>query len=492
MQATAEAAGGVCSRLARRPPSRARLMPRRWQVLLVVTAGAFLANLDLFIVNIAFPAIQADFPQASLSGLSWVVSGYAIVFAALLVPAGRLADLLGRKRLFLAGLALFVLASVLCGLATGPWILIAARLLQAVGAALLIPTSLALLLPEFPPSGRAAAVGLWTAGAAVAATVGPTIGGLLVELSWRWVFLVNLPLGAITAVFAVRVLRESRDTARARVPDLLGALLLAVGVGALALGIVQGGEWGWTSGRVVGAEVLAIVALAAFAARSARHPAPVVEAALLRVAGTRVANASVFLFSVSFFGLLLGTVLFLTGVWHYSALEAGIAFAPGPLMVALLSWPAGSLAGRVGPRPLAVAGTVLFALGCGWWLWRVGESPAYAADLLPGIIASGIGVSLTFPVLAGAAVSGLPPDRSATGSALFNMARQIGGVIGVAILVSVLGDHASGLHDFQVAWTFMAAASLAAGAVALLLPHGATVRLSPAPASDAPRYQPVR
>ena len=456
-------------------------MPRRWQVLLVVTAGAFLANLDLFIVNIAFPAIQSDFPQASLSALSWVVTGYAIVFAALLVPAGRLADLLGRKRLFLAGLVVFLVASALCGAATGPWVLIGARLLQAVGAALLIPTSLALLLPEFPPSGRAAAVGFWTAGAAVAATVGPTIGGLLVELSWRWVFLVNLPLGLITAVAAVHVLRESRDSHRARVPDLLGALLLAIGVGALALGIVKGGEWGWTGGRVVGVEVLAIVALVAFGARSARHPAPVVEAALLRVRGTRIANASVFLFSMSFFGLLLGTVLFLTGVWHYSALEAGLAFAPGPLMVALLSWPAGSLAGRVGPRPLAVAGTVLFALGCAWWLWRVGESPAYVTELLPGIIVSGIGVSLTFPVLAGAAVAGLPPDRSATGSALFNMARQIGGVFGVAILVSVLGDHASGLHEFQIGWTFMAAASLAAGAVALLLPRGATVSLSPAP-----------
>ena len=294
-----------------------------------------------------------------------MVTGYAIVFAALLVPAGRLADLLGRKRLFLAGLGVFLVASALCGAATGPWVLIGARLLQAVGAALLIPTSLALLLPEFPPSGRAAAVGFWTAGAAVAATVGPTIGGLLVELSWRWVFLVNLPLGLITAVAAVHVLRESRDTHRARVPDLLGALLLAIGVGALALGIVKGAEWGWTSGRVAGVEVLAILAL-----------------------------------------------------------EAGLAFAPGPLMVALLSWPAGSLAGRVGPRPLAVAGTVIFALACVWWLWRVGASPAYFTELLPGIIVSGIG------------------------------------------------------------WTFMAAASLAAGAVALLLPRGVTVSLSPSVPTD--------
>jgi EmrB/QacA subfamily drug resistance transporter len=455
-------------------------MARQWQVLAVVTAGAFLANLDLFIVNIAFPAIRADFPEASLSTLSWVLSAYAIVFAALLVPAGRLADRLGRKRLFLLGLALFLVASALCGAAPGAWALIGARVVQAVGAALLIPTSLALLLPEFPPGRRAAAVGLWTAGAAVAATVGPTIGGLLVEASWRWVFLVNLPLGLVTGVAAMRVLRESRDEAPGHRPDLLGALLLCVGVGALALGIVEGNDWGWTSGRVVGAEALALLSLVAFSARSARHPAPVVEPALLRVAGARVANLSVLLFSMAFFALLLATVLFLTDVWGYSTLEAGLAFAPGPAMVALLSWPAGSLAGRVGARRPALAGVTLFAAGCGWWLWRVGESPAYASDLLPGVLLGGIGVALTFPVLAGAAVSALPPGRSATGSAVFNMARQIGGVIGVAIVVSILGARASSLDDFRTAWAFMAAASLAAGAVACLLPRpsarGARVR----------------
>jgi len=453
---------------------------RQWQVLLVLTAGAFLGNLDLFIVNIAFPAIQADFPGASLAGLSWVLSGYAIVFAALLVPAGRLADLLGRKRLFLAGLVVFVAASALCAAAPGPWTLVGARLIQAIGAALLIPTSLALLLPEFPPGRRAAAVGLWTAGTALAATMGPTIGGLLVEASWRWVFLVNLPLGAVTAVAAVRVLTESRDPARGRRPDLLGALLLCIGVGALALGIVKGGEWGWTSGRVIGAEVLALAALAAFGARSARHPAPVVELSILRSPTTRAANLSVFLFSMGFFGLLLASVLFLTQIWGYSILEAGLAFAPGPLMVALLSWPAGTLAGRIGARPVALAGVALFAAGCGWWIWRAGAVSHYAADMLPGLIVGGIGVSLTFPILAGAAVSGLPPERSATGSALFNMARQIGGVIGVAVLVAILGEQAPGLSGFRAAWAFMAATSLAAGLAALLIPRTRPVAV-PAP-----------
>ena len=453
---------------------------RHWQVLLVATAGAFLANLDLFVVNIAFPAIEEDFSSAGISGLSWVLSGYAIVFAALLVPAGRLADLLGRKRVFLTGLGVFVAASALCAAAPGPWWLVAARVVQAVGAALMIPTSLGLVVGEFPPERRAAAVGLWTAGAAVAATLGPTIGGLLVTASWRWIFLINVPLGAVIAVAAVRILRESRDPVRARRPDLLGALLLIVSVGALALGIVQGEDWGWASPGVIGAEVAAVAAAVGFVARSARHPAPVVEPALLRAPGAAVANAAVFLFSMGFFSLLLATSLFLTSVWDYSVLEAGIAFAPGPLMVALLSGPAGAMVGRVGTRPLVVTGSVAFAAGSAWWIMRAGTEPAYLTDLLPGMILGGIGVALVFPILAGAAVSGLPPERTATGSALFNTARQIGGVVGVAVFVAIIGA-VPGLDGYRAGWAFMGASALAAGALALTLPARA-----PRPAAAPP------
>jgi EmrB/QacA subfamily drug resistance transporter len=445
-------------------------MARQWQVLIVATAGAFLANLDLFVVNIAFPAIGDDFGDAGISQLSWVLSGYAIVFASLLVPAGRLADLVGRKRLFLAGLGGFVAASALCAAAPGPWWLVGARVVQAAGAALMIPTSLGLVVSEFPPERRAAAVGLWTAGAAVAATLGPTIGGLLVTWSWRGIFLINLPLGVVIGLTAARVLRESRDPARGRRrPDLVGALLLIAAVGALALGIVQGEEWGWASAGVIGAGAGAVLAAAAFAVRSGRHPAPVVEPALLRAPGAAVANAGVFLFSMGFFSLLLSTSLFLTTVWDYSVLQAGIAFAPGPLMVALLSGPAGALTERVGTRPLVVLGGLSFAAGCAWWAARVSESPAYLADLLPGMLLSGTGVALVFPILAGAAVSGLPPERTATGSALFNTARQIGGVVGVAVFVAILGASA-GLGGYRAGWAFMGASALAAGALALLLP----------------------
>ena len=454
-------------------------MPRHWKVLLVVTAGAFLANLDLFIVNIAFPAIRASFPGAGLSELSWVLNGYAIVFAALLVPAGRLADLIGRKRLFLTGLGVFLAASALCAAAAGPWELVGARVVQATGAALMIPTSLALLLAEFPPKRRAAAVGLWTAGAAVAATVGPTIGGLLVTVSWRWVFLVNLPLGIVTAIAGMRILRESRDPADRRLPDLLGAAVFCGAIGALALGIVKGGDWGWASLQFLAAEGLAATGLVVFVWRSARHPAPVVELAILKSRATRAANASVFLFTMGFFPLLLASVLFMTEVWHYSALEAGVAIAPGPLAVALLSWPAGTLAGRIGPRPLVIPGVLLFSAACMWWVWHAGSTPNYLVDMLPSTVLVGVGVSLTFPILASSAVSGLPPERAATGSAVFNMARQIGGVVGIAVFVAIMGSAAPGLSEFRVSWTFMAGAALAAGAMAMLLPspHGSWARV---------------
>jgi EmrB/QacA subfamily drug resistance transporter len=455
-------------------------LSRHWQVFLVVTAGAFLANLDLFIVNIAFPSIQADFPAAGLSTLSWTLNGYAIVFAALLVPAGRLADRVGRRRVYLLGLGLFVLASALCALAWGPWPLIGFRLLQAVGAALVIPTSLGLLLDEFPPERRSAAVGLWTAGVALAATLGPTIGGLLVTQSWRWVFLVNVPLGVIAIVAGSRILRESRRPAGGRLPDLAGAAALALGVGALALAIVEGDAWGWTSPGILAALAVAAASLGAFAWRSGHHPAPVVEPWLVRSRVVRVANLSVFLYSAAFYPLLLLTVLFMTDIWHYSVLQTGLALSPGPLMVALLSAPIGARAGRDGAQRLVLIGITLFVAGCLWWLWRSGSSPSYLTTMLPALVVTGAGVAFTFPVLAGAAVSGLPPERTATGSALFNMSRQMGGVIGVAVVVAILGsDGAPALADFRAGWAFMAAVVVASGVAAAFLPRTRRLPSSP-------------
>jgi EmrB/QacA subfamily drug resistance transporter len=460
-------------------------MARRWKVFAVVSVGVFMSSLDLFIVNIAFPDLQRDFQGSSLAGLSWVLSAYAIVFAALLVPAGRIADRVGRRRTFLAGLAAFTAASALCAAAPSVAVLVAARVLQAAGGAFLLPTSLALLLPEFPPQRRATAVGLWGAVGGVAAALGPPVGGLLVEASWRWVFLVNLPVGVAAMWAAARVLREAREPAGAPRPDLAGAVLLALGIGALALGIVKGRDWGWGSPEIVGSLAAAAVLVAALAVRSSRHPAPVVEPAILRVRSFSVATLANAVFFAAFGGMVLAGVLFLTGVWHYSVLEAGLALVPGPVMAALLAPPAGRLSDRFGQRAVAIPGGLLYAAGFAWFVWQAGPVPDYAADFLPGMIVGGIGVGLIIPSLTSAAAASLPPERFATGTGVVAMSRQIGIALGVAITVAILGGagDADPMGSFDAAWTFMALASLTVAAAAVAL--GRVRVLAPAAAPEA-------
>jgi EmrB/QacA subfamily drug resistance transporter len=446
-------------------------MERRWQVLAVVSVAVFVVGLDLFIVNIAFPDIRADFDDASVASLSWVLNAYAIVFAALLVPAGRLADRFGRRRGFLAGLALFVGASALCGLAPSVPALVAARVVQAAGAALLMPTGLALLLGEFPAAQRPAAIGVWAGVGGVAAAAGPPIGGLLVEVSWRLIFLVNLPVGLVAAAYAVRLLQESRDETSTRLPDLAGTALLTLSVGALALGLVKAPDWGWGDARTLACLAGAALGLAWFLARCARHPSPVVDLAMLRVRSYAFANATVLLFNAAFAAMLLSGVLFMTGVWGYSVLHAGLAFTPGPLMAAIAAVSSGRVANRVGQRRLAAAGSLLFALGCSWWLWRLGTTPDYAADLLPGQILNGTGVGLVLSSTASAAAASLPPARFATGSATLSMSRQLGAVLGVSIFVAVLGTPtpAEALDAFDNGYHFMIAAALLAALAAVAI-----------------------
>ena len=308
---------------------RRRGLSREWKVLLVSSLAVFMVFLDVTIVNIAFPAIRQTFTGTSLSDLSWVLNGYNVVVAALLVPAGRIADRLGRRRVFFVGLALFLLGSVISGSASSAAMLIAARVVQALGGAALIPASLGLVLEEVPAEKRAMATSAWAAAGAVAAATGPSLGGVLVETtSWRWAFFVNLVI-AIGMLRAPRLLRETRESDSNGTPDLLGAAMLVVAVGALALGIVKAPDWGWTSDRVLAAWSIAAAFAAVFVARSARHPAPVLEPAILRIRTFSTANAAFFLFSIGFYALLLGNILFLTQVWRYSLLEAGFAVTPG-------------------------------------------------------------------------------------------------------------------------------------------------------------------
>jgi EmrB/QacA subfamily drug resistance transporter len=445
---------------------------QRWKILLVTSVAVFMGFLDVTIVNIAFPDIEASFPGTSLAGLSWILNAYNIVFAALLVPAGRLSDRVGRRRMFFVGVSTFLAASFVCGLAPSVEVLVAARVVQAAGAAILVPTSLALLLPEFPLEQRATATALWGATGGIAAATGPALGGVLVDAtSWRWVFFVNLAIGLPALIPARRLLRESREANPGPLTDVVGIVLLVAGVGLLSLGIVKGQDWGWGSAAVVGSLVASAIVLAAFVARSARHPAPVIELGLLRVRSFAVANAGVFLFALGFYALLLANILFLTSVWGWSVLRAGIAVTPGPLMAALSATVGGRLADRYGQRVVALPGGLLFAAGCVVFATATGATPHYASEFLPATLLTGTGVGLSFAAWGSAAVAELPPSRFATGSAISATSRQIGAVLGIAVLVAVIGTPRPEdvVSTFHTAWVLMAIPATAAGLTALAL-----------------------
>jgi EmrB/QacA subfamily drug resistance transporter len=457
-------------------------MQRKWVVAAVVCVGVFMASLDLFIVNIAFPAISRHFGGASLGSLSWILNGYAIVFAALLVPAGRWADAFGRKRTFLLGLGIFVLASAACALAPSVGALTAARVLQAGGGALMLPTSLGLLLPEFAPHERHAAIGVWAATGGIAAAAGPPLGGLLVQADWRLVFLVNIPLGLIGLLVGMRTLVERREL-DARRPDLLGAAAFIVAIGALVVAIVQGQSWGWGSPGTLALLVVTAVFLPAIWWRSERHLAPLVEPAMLRVRSFGLAVGASLLFFGGFGAMLLAGVLFLTSVWHENALNAGLMLFPGPAMATLFSVPSARLGARVGYRIPGVIGSALFAAGSLWYITQTGANPAYASEFLPGLLIGGAGVGLVIPTLTGAGASSLAPERFATGAAVLTMGRQIGAALGVAVLVAVLGTQASSAADFHTAWLISVGGGLAAGAVlAALGPPALSAVRAPVPA----------
>ena len=463
-------------------------MPHRYRVLVVVSVATFVASMDLFIVNIAFPSIERDFAGTSDATLSWVLSAYAIVTAALLIPAGRLADLLGRKRLFMGGLVTFVIASALCAAAPGAGWLIGARVVQAAGGAVLMPTSLALLLAEFSGRQRAVAVAIWSATGAVAAGAGPPIGGLLVQASWRWVFLVNLPIGLVTAVIAARILSESRDPEGKRFPDLAGAVMLVLASSALMLAIVQGQSWGWTSPRITTLFAGSVVLAAGFLYWSSRHPAPVLELGLFRARAFSAANISGTLFFAAFGAMLLASVLFLTRVWHEDILTAGLQIAPGPIAAAAFAVPGSLLSRRFGERTIAAIGSVLFAVAGLWWLRTVGLQPHYASEFLPGWLIGGAGVGFVIPTLASAAAAALPAARFATGSAVYGMTRQFGIALGIAILIAVLGTPrgAQVLPAFRTGWEVTVGLAFASAIAALAIGR---IRIAPAQAEVVPELK---
>ena len=437
----------------------------------IACAGAFVAFLDTTIVNIAFPDISASFAGSGRDALSWVLDGYFVVIAALLVPAGGLADRFGHRRIFLLGVAGFTAASLLCAAAPSLPLLIGFRVVQGIAAAMIAPASLAIVLDSFPVERRSAGVGLWGAAAAAAAAVGPTLGGALVELSdWRLVFLVNLPLGVAVLLAGRRYLPRPK-IADSRLPDLPGAAMLALSLAAVTLAIVEGNDWGWGSAATLGTFAAAALLLAGVIARSRTHPRPIVEPELFAHSSFRIGNLGTLLFAAAFFSLILGNVLFLTSVWGYTILQAGLATLPGPTLSTLVAGPAGRLADRFGHRAVIVPGTLFFAAGV-MVLRSAGAEPDWLGLWLPGSALTGIGIGLAFPTLGAAAVRDVPIDRFATASAVNAAFRQVGAVLGTAILVAIVGEPLGlpeALDASNNAYMFAVCASLAAGAVTLVL-----------------------
>ncbi|HEV3071822.1 MAG TPA: DHA2 family efflux MFS transporter permease subunit [Solirubrobacteraceae bacterium] len=438
-------------------------------VLVLACLGAFMAFLDATIVNIAFPDIRRAFAAADLSELSWVLNAYNVAFAALLVPAGRYAELIGIRRAFSYGVAIFTLASLGAGLAPSLAALIAMRVVQAVGAALIVPSSLTLLLRACSMRRRSTAVGLWGAAAAVAAAIGPSLGGAVVYAAdWRWVFIINLPIGLITLRLAGSL--PDQRSERAMRPDALGTALVATAVGLLALAIVQGEAWGWQSAAVIGSFLASALSTWAFIWRTRGRANPAVDLALFRRVRFRIANLCTAICAMAFYAMLFANALFLTEVWGYSVWWAGLALTPAPLLAAAVAGPAGRVADTRGHRiVIAVGGTIYTAAGI-LLLVRVGTSPAYLSAFLPATVLIGIGLGMAFPTLSAAAVSDLSDKSFAAGSAINAAARQVGAVVGIAVVATVVGTagRTSSLAGFRVVWAFTSAAAALAAAVILL------------------------
>ncbi len=414
------------------------MAPGAWRTLAWTSLAVFMAMLDATILFVAFPSIRASFPEVSVSDLSWILNAYTIVYAALLVPAGRLADRIGRRRVFLGGVGAFTLGSLACALAPTPAWIVVGRVLQAAGGAMLTPSSLALVLAGFPRSKRSLAVSVWAAVGALAAALGPSLGAAIIQFGgWRWAFLLNLPFGVAAMASGSRVLNESRDPGVDKLPDVVGALLLIFSIGLLALGLVRARDAG--AFQTLASLGASLALLVWFLRRSRRVPSPALDLSLFESKSFRYANLATLVFGATFTAMFLGSVLFLTNVWGYSTLQAGLGMTPGPLTVVVVAPMAGRLAGRYGHRRLLLPGGIIFGLAFFMRYFITNSTPRYLAEWLPPLLLSGFGVALVFPVLAAASTYSLTTNRFAVGSGVNQAIRQIGSVLGVVAVIALVG-----------------------------------------------------
>jgi EmrB/QacA subfamily drug resistance transporter len=444
-----------------------RTAPRdsRWIALIVLCAGMLMIILDGTITTVALPAIQEDLGFTE-SGLAWVVNAYLIAFGGLLLLAGRLGDLLGRRRVLLAGLALFTLASLLCGIAWSEATLVGARFLQGVGGAAASAVSLGMIVTLFPdPRERATAIGVYSFVAAAGASIGLLAGGVLTQaLDWHWIFFVNLPIGVVTLAFAARVLEADAGPGLRAGADVLGAVLVTAGLMIGVLAIVGTEEHGWTSARTLLLGGAALVLLVGFAARQATAGTPLLPPRVLRPRNVWGANLVLLLAVAGMFGTFFTGALLMQRIYGYDAVETGLAFLPVSLGIGALSVGLSArLTTRFGARPVLVAGTAAIAVGLAW-LSRAPEDAAYIADLFPGLVLAGVGAGLTFPAVMTLAMSAATPEDSGIASAVLNTTQQVGGAIGVAVLAT-LANERPGIDGYSLSLTV--AAGIAVGALVL-------------------------
>ncbi|PJN40934.1 MFS transporter [Streptomyces sp. CB02959] len=436
-----------------------------WLVMLLVCAGQFLVVLDVSVVNVALPAMRSGLGLSEL-GLQWIVNAYVITFAGFMLLGGRAADIFGRKRIFVVGLALFTVASAAGGLAQQPWQLIAARTIQGVGAAVLSPATLTILTTSFPAGpARTRAIATWTAVGAGGGAVGGLVGGVLTEyLSWRWVLLINVPVGAAVLTGAALWLAESRQGAARRL-DVPGALLVTGGLGLVAYGIVQTETHGWGSATALLPLAAGLMVVAVFVAVEARTKAPLMPLGLFRLRSVSSANAAMVLSGAAMFSMWYFLSLYMQNVLSYQPLWAGLSFLPHSLCIVLGSKAAPRLMNRLGAKTLAICGAVISLAGMVWQSTLTVDGTYLGTILGPGILMA-LGAGLTATPVAAIATSGADPADQGLVSGLINTSRQMGGALGLSVLSTVAASRVAAGHG-RAALADGYGTAFAVGAVAL-------------------------
>jgi EmrB/QacA subfamily drug resistance transporter len=414
---------------------------KKWWTLAAVAFGLFMIMLDNTVVNVALPSIEKDL-NISISQLEWIVTAYALVFAALLITGGKLADLFGRRKIFIVGLAVFSLSSLACGFAPNAGFLIGARAVQGIGAALMNPATLSIITATFPPRQRGQAIGIWAGVSALALAIGPLAGGLIVDnIGWNWIFFVNVPVGALGIVVSYFFIKESRDTSHEQSVDFPGLLTSGGALFALSYALIEGNQRGWASAEILGLLAAAAVLLVGFVVLESRQRLPMLDLSLFRIGSFVGANTVALLVSLGMFGVFFFVSLYVQNILGYSPTKAGAIFLPMTILIILIAPIAGKASDRIGSRWLMGGGMTLLSISLLFYQ-RVGLHSTFWT-LLPAMILGGVGMALTMSPMTSVAMASVPVDKAGVGSGVLNSFRQVGGSLGIAVMGAILASYLS-------------------------------------------------